>query len=89
AGSQIVFIASSKPEDVDRLLKAVADKPVLTIGETDGFTGSGGIIHFYRSQNRLRFAVNLEASRRSGIKLGSQILMSAEMVHKRQPVKGK
>ncbi|MCP4715877.1 MAG: YfiR family protein, partial [Deltaproteobacteria bacterium] len=46
AGSQIVFIASSKPEDVDRLLKAVADKPVLTIGETDGFTGSGGIIHF-------------------------------------------
>jgi hypothetical protein len=40
----------------------------------------GGIINFFMEQKRLRFEVNVDAARKAGLKLSSQILMSAEII---------
>ena len=57
-----------------------ASHQVLTIGEDDGFTASGGVIGFYTEDDRLRFAVSEGASARAGLTIGSKLLRLAKIV---------
>jgi hypothetical protein len=61
-------------------LEAVKDQSILTIGETETFSHMCGIINFFQEDNHLRFKINLDAAQHAGLKLSSQILMSAEIV---------
>jgi len=76
----ILFLDSADPKFIQDVLKTVKDRSVLTVGHSNGFIQEGGIINFFIKEGKLRFEVNLDAARRSGIKLGSQILMSAEII---------
>jgi hypothetical protein len=51
----------------------------LTIGEIEGFTQMGGVINFFEEQNRLRFKVNIDAAKRAGLTMSSQLLGSAQI----------
>lgn len=54
----------------------VQDRNVLTIGEA-GFIDRGGMIGITVIDNRVRFEINLEAMKHSGISLPSQVLQLA------------
>ena len=77
---QILFLDSKDEEFIKESLLIVKYRSILTIGHMRKFTQAGGIINFFTEENRLRFEVNLNAAKRARIKLGSQILMSAEIV---------
>lgn len=81
ADSHILYICGEDPEFVQNRLLSVHKKPVLTIGEMPGFVHLGGIIGFFMENNRLRFQVNVDAAKRSGLKFSSQLLMSAKIYH--------
>jgi YfiR/HmsC-like len=51
--------------------------PALTIGETQDFTQTGGIIRLYTESNRLRFSVNVGNARRAGVQISSNLLKLA------------
>ena len=76
----ILFLASFDTAFIKERLDIVQDKGILTIGEVKEFSQLGGIINFFIEKGRLRFEVNLGASRNAALKIGSQILMSAEIV---------
>lgn len=57
-------------------LAQVQERNVLTIGEA-GFIDHGGMIGITVIDNRVRFEINLDAMRRSGISLPSQVLQLA------------
>jgi hypothetical protein len=70
----ILFISSSE----DRYLKFIFDKlknrPVLSIGEMDGFLENGGIINFMMQENKVRFQINIDAARDAGLKISSRLI---------------
>jgi hypothetical protein len=79
---QAIFVAAPDDEAAVKLLKQVADLPVLTIGEISGFAERGGMIGLHRVENRIRFDVNQAAVDRAGLKLSSQMLKLADQVWK-------
>jgi len=76
----ILFLASSDKHFIKERLSIVQEKGVVTVGESKEFTRLGGMINFFIDQGKLRFEVNTQAAKHVGLKLGSQILMSAEIV---------
>lgn len=76
----ILFLDSIDEAFIKESLLIVEYRSVLTVGHMKGFTQAGGIINFFKEEERLRFEVNLDAAKRARIKMGSQILMSAEII---------
>ncbi|MGA1870698.1 MAG: YfiR family protein [bacterium] len=76
----ILFFDSKNQKFIKESLLAVRKRSVLTVGHMDEFTQEGGIINFFNEEGRLRFEVNLDAAKSVGLKLGSQLLMSAEII---------
>ena len=60
-----------------------ANKPVLTVGETDAFMRAGGVIRFYLDDGRVRFEINPDAAARAGVKVSSKLLNLAR-IYKQQ-----
>ncbi|PYV15768.1 MAG: hypothetical protein DMG21_14080 [Acidobacteria bacterium] len=52
----------------------------LTVGESAGFAGLGGVINLTVEENKLRFEVNLDAAERAGLKISSKLLSLARIV---------
>jgi hypothetical protein len=79
-GCGIVFISRSEASRLDPLLAHLARRPVLTVSDIEGFADRGGIIGLKTDQKKVRFEVNLVASRLAGLKLSSQLLKVATQV---------
>ena len=79
--SHILYFATQDRATIRKILDRAKLHSILTIGEVDGFTRMGGVINFFNENNRLRFKVNVDAAKRQGLKLSSQILLSAQIVH--------
>jgi len=77
--SHILYIASQDRNLVQKLLGIARQRDILTIGEIEGFTQMGGVINFFEEKNRLRFKVNIDAAKRAGLTMSSQLLGSAQI----------
>ena len=80
AQSHIIFFATRDQERIQEILAQAKGRGILTIGEVEGFSRWGGVINLFEESNRLRFKVNLTAARREGLKMSSQLLVSAQIV---------
>lgn len=71
---QLLYVARTEAARVPSILAAVAEHPVLTISEAPGFARAGGVIEFVIVSDTVKFKVNVNAARRSNLKLSSQLL---------------
>lgn len=78
--SHIIFFATQNVALIQDVLSLARGRKILTIGEIDGFAQWGGVINFFEERNRLRFEINVDAARREGLKMSSQLLGSAQIV---------
>lgn len=78
-GCSIVYV-SAAVRDVRSLFKHLAGKPVLTVGESEDFAVSGGMINLRKEQNRIHFEINQEAAERAGLRISSQLLKLGRIV---------
>jgi hypothetical protein len=77
----IVFISTSEQPYVATILSRFKGRPVLTVGEMDGFGDRGGIVNFLVTPDaRVRFEVNVREAAASGLKMSSQVLKLARIV---------
>jgi hypothetical protein len=53
---------------------------VLTVSDMPNFARAGGNIGFFFADNQLRFQINLDAARRSGIAFSSKLLRLADVI---------
>lgn len=79
-GCEFIFIPRSEKAETAELLALMADRPILTVGEINGFAEMGGVINFFLDGRKLRFEINPDAARRSGLKLSSQLLSLGRLV---------
>ena len=77
---QIVFICASEKSRLSELLGQLKNSRILTVSEMDGFAGQGGIINFISERNKVRFEINPEAARRTGLTISSELLKLAKLV---------
>lgn len=70
----LLYIARSEGGRTGSILSAVARHPVLTVAGSPGFTRQGGMVEFVIVGDTVKFKVNLDAARRGGLRLGSQMV---------------
>jgi len=72
---QIIFISASEHNVLPAVLNITKSLPILTIGDSEGFSEQGVIINFVIAENnKVRFEINKEASVRAGLKISSHLL---------------
>lgn len=76
----VVFIGAAERRRLPEILSRFHDLPVLTVGESDNFISSGGMINMTIRDKRVRLQVNLRAAEAVGLKISSKLLQVAEVV---------
>ena len=80
AGCHIVFVTGPWLPELATALESSADGPVLTVGDAQDFAKLGGTISMKTVNYKIRFEVNLEVARRSGLRLDVRLLQLADNV---------
>jgi hypothetical protein len=75
----ILFINLSEPDKRAQVLELVKGRNILTVSDISGFSGGGGMIRLFTRDNKIRFEVNLDASRAAGLTISSKLLRLAEI----------
>lgn len=81
-GCRVLFVSSSEERQLTEILAAMDRSPVLTVSDIAQFVRRGGMIQFVVEGARVRFEVNLTASRNAGLSLSSEMLKLALAVRK-------
>jgi len=77
---QILFISAAEQRHSADTLAKLKDASILTVGESDDFLESGGIINLARRDQRITLEVNLIAANKARIKVSSKLLSVATVV---------
>jgi YfiR/HmsC-like len=70
----VVFVSASERSREPRVLRRLAGRPVLTVGETAGFIEHGGAINLVRVADQIRFEINQQAAEHNHLKINAQLL---------------
>jgi hypothetical protein len=76
-GSHLVFFHRSAGRVLPQVLDDLSGTPVLTVSDTDDFTGQGGMLGLVRSDRRIVFQANPGAIRHSGLLVSAKVLKLA------------
>lgn len=82
AGYLIVFIPAQEKDAEVGLFKALQGRPVLTLGEREGFVQAGGAINFYTENKKIRIECDSEALSKAGFTISSKLLRLMRIVKK-------
>jgi hypothetical protein len=77
----LLYVTGVTPAQVAAIVAAVRGAPVLTVSDVDDFAEEGGIAQMFVENGKMRFDLNLEVARRSGLQLSSKLLALAAHVH--------
>jgi YfiR/HmsC-like len=78
--SHILFISGSEKKKVPQIVASLRGSSVLTVADFTEFLGDGGMIQLYSENNRIRFAINVDATGRAKLKISSKLLSLARVV---------
>ena len=73
----ILFISTSEKNRLPEILKGLKGTSVLTVGEMEHFTESGGMINFVLKGKKIRFQINNDEAARAGLKISSKLMSLA------------
>ena len=79
-GCHILFISRSETDRLEQTLASLHGAKILTVGDSDGFAGRGGMIRFVTERSKIRLKINLEVAKAAGLTISSKLLRPAEIV---------
>ena len=80
SGCDIAYLSASEGGRIENDVAALRDSDTLTVSDAPEFLKRGGMIQFVPQGDHVRFAVNLNAVRRSHLVLSSELLRVAVSV---------
>ena len=83
-GCHLLYIAASEAPRLVQILAAVSGKPVLTVGDSQGFAERGVLINLFEEAGYMRFDINMAAVHASPLKFSSQLLRLGRQVQPQQ-----
>jgi hypothetical protein len=76
---QVLFIGASEKLRLPEIVAQVKDRPVLTVGESEGFAERGGMVNLVAGPNRIIMEINREVGLKSHLSFSSQLLKLAKV----------
>ena len=73
----ILFISASEKKRLAEIFAGLRGASILTVGEVDRFTESGGMVNFLQAGTKIRFQINDAAAKSAGLKVSSKLLSLA------------
>jgi hypothetical protein len=73
----ILFISTSEKKRLAEVIRSLNGRDVLTVGEMDRFTETGGMINFVLQGTKIRLQINNDAATHAGLKISSKLLRLA------------
>jgi hypothetical protein len=83
-----VFVSQREEKLLPEILTSLKGASVLVVGEGTNFAERGGAIQFFLENNKLRFAVNIDAIQRARLQASSKLLALARIAHDNGHAKG-
>ncbi len=77
--AHIAIIPQSRKYLMPTIAMLTQGKPILTIGDYNGFLKDGGMLLLYREDENLHFSINLNTLGESGLVVSSQLLKLATL----------
>src|ERR1700722_9667242 len=77
----VVYVATSSIKKLHETLDHLRNKSVLTVGDTESFPKSGGMIGLVRVGQQAQMIMNIDAVGRARLKISSRVLDLATIVH--------
>lgn len=77
SGCHVVFFSPAHAADQAPAIRAQRNRPILLVGDGEGFLALGGHIQFYQLGNQLRLRVNSDSLRESQLVPNSQLMRVA------------
>ncbi|MFC1568904.1 YfiR family protein [bacterium] len=77
----LLFIAKSERNRIHEIVDMIGGEPILTIGDSDDFSGKGVIINISISNKKMRFEIDEQAVQRAGFHVSYLLLKEAELVN--------
>ena len=84
----ILFISSAEKKHLGRILSALGDASVMTVGESDNFAQQGGMVNFVRKESSVALEINVSAAGRARIQISSKLLKLARVVQEKGRAEG-
>jgi hypothetical protein len=81
----LVYVADSDEQIAHRWLAVLNGSTAFSVSDCERFAKLGGVANFFVQDGRLRFAINVDAARRAGLRISSRMLALALIV-KDEPV---
>jgi hypothetical protein len=78
---QVLFLSASLSSRLPETLVLVRGRPVLTVGDTDGYAQRGVMINMYLENKRVRFEINTETAGLAGLRISTKLLSLAGTVY--------
>ncbi len=81
----ILFISRPTGDRLDEITASLKNRPILTVGDDDGFAERGGMIRFVTDRSRIRLqinpqAANPQAAEAAHLTISSKLLRVAEVI---------
>lgn len=80
ARCHVLFLTRRSRGSFKNILRSIADKKILSVSDIAGFAPNGGQIGLFKADDQMRFAINVEATQRSGLRMSSQLLKFGKIV---------
>jgi hypothetical protein len=81
AASNILFISAAEEPRLPAILAGLDGTSVLTVSDIEHFAERGGMIALRIVDRKVHFDINMNAVDQAGLKLSSQLLRLAKVVH--------
>lgn len=79
----VLFVNLDDKVEARRILQALANSPVLTVGNNNDFLANGGMIQLFVEGSKVRFDISLTDAKQSGLAISAQLLRLARNVEGR------
>lgn len=79
-GCDMLVIGDSEQDELDQILQELRGKSVVTVSEIKSFVERGGMIRLYVKNNRIRFDINLHATREAQLRFDHRLVRLSNAV---------
>lgn len=76
----VLFTLEGDAERQKEIFHFLERRPVLTVGEGEGFAARGGVVRFFKEDKRVRFEINVAPAKAAGLQMSSRLLRLAVIV---------
>ena len=78
-GCQILFMSINEPARLKEILAQTAHQNILTVSDAPGFINMGGVMRFFKSENRIKIEIKLATAKTMQLQISAKLLNVAKV----------